>query len=204
MCIRDRIGEVAGTVDLIVNSTIKGQSGLRSSSGDCITCLGPCSALGQASPAVIAESESKDVPHAQHAIYEQSISDNVRNLQISSDIMGCVPASTCFVDLIYSPLDTPMLAQARASGHRTLNGRGLIIAQAADAFVNKALAQHLTGSGWELEKAYQRVFATMERRTGSSTSFSLDCTNFSGTPNNSTVFLTNCVSRLKSCGSADN
>ena len=158
-----QIGEVAGTVDLIVNSTIKGQSGLRSSSGDCITCLEPYSALGQASPAVIAESESKNAPHAQHEIFEQSISDIVRNFQISSDIIGRVPASTCFVDLIYSPLETPMLAQARASGHRTLNGRGMNIAQAADAFVNKALSKYLTGSGWDLDEAYQRVFATMER-----------------------------------------
>ena len=36
------------------------------------------------------------------------------------------------------------------------------IAQAADAFVNKALIQHLTDSGFDLEEVYQRVFRTME------------------------------------------
>ncbi|MCS7221411.1 MAG: shikimate dehydrogenase [Anaerolineae bacterium] len=43
--------------------------------------------------------------------------------------------SRCFVmDLIYQPLETRFLAQARAAGARTLNGLGMLIHQGAAAF----------------------------------------------------------------------
>jgi shikimate 5-dehydrogenase len=156
------IAEVVEGIDIIVNSTTKGQSGLRIMGEGSVTSLEPYSALGPASPAVIPEPEMEGTSSAKSSIFQLSHSDILRNFEFSSKILTAVPASTCFVDLIYSPLETPMLAQARASGHLTLNGRGMNIAQAADAFVYKALIQHLTDSGFDLEEAYQRVFRTME------------------------------------------
>ena len=155
-----QIGEVARDVDLIVNSTTKGQSGLRVAGEGLVTSLEPYSALGSASPATVDES-GEDVPVAMSALFQQSRSDIGRNFEASSAIMASVPASTDFVDIIYSPLETPMLAHARMSGHRTLNGKAMNIAQAADGFVNKALASRLTELGLDLEEAYQRVFRTM-------------------------------------------
>lgn len=156
------ITEVVEGVDIIVNSTTKGQSGLRIMGEGSVTSLEAYSALGPASPAVIPEPEMEETSSAKSSIFQLSHSDILKNVEFSSRILTAVPASTCFVDLIYSPLETPMLAQARASGHLTLNGKGMNIAQAADAFVNKALIQHLTDSGFDLEEVYQRVFRTME------------------------------------------
>ena len=156
-----RIADVAKGVDLIVNSTTKGLSGLRDLGGGRATCLEAYSALGPASPATIAESDAADTAAAMSTLFQQSLSDISLNSEASSQIVASVPASTDFVDIIYSPLETPMLAHARVSGHRTLNGKAMNIAQAADGFVNKALASHLSESGWDLEEAYQRVFRTM-------------------------------------------
>jgi shikimate dehydrogenase len=37
-------------------------------------------------------------------------------------------------DIVYSPLETPLLAEARARGHQTINGLAMLIGQAAAAF----------------------------------------------------------------------
>lgn len=44
------------------------------------------------------------------------------------------PKRTLFVDLIYNPAETRFLRLARKSGHRTLNGLGMLLYQGAEAF----------------------------------------------------------------------
>lgn len=44
------------------------------------------------------------------------------------------PRKTLFVDLIYSPAETRLLRLARESGHRTLNGLGMLVYQGTEAF----------------------------------------------------------------------
>ena len=44
------------------------------------------------------------------------------------------PRKTLFVDLIYKPRETRFLRLARQSGHRTLNGLGMLLYQGAEAF----------------------------------------------------------------------
>lgn len=44
------------------------------------------------------------------------------------------PEKTLFVDLIYNPRETRFLRLARESGHRTLNGLGMLVYQGAEAF----------------------------------------------------------------------
>lgn len=44
------------------------------------------------------------------------------------------PKRTLFVDLIYKPAETNLLRRARQSGHRTLNGLGMLLYQGAEAF----------------------------------------------------------------------
>ena len=44
------------------------------------------------------------------------------------------PKKAFFVDLIYNPSETPFLRLARKTGHRTLNGLGMLVCQGAEAF----------------------------------------------------------------------
>lgn len=45
-----------------------------------------------------------------------------------------LPTTAMVSDAIYIPLETPLLAQARARGHRTVNGLGMLLNQARPAF----------------------------------------------------------------------
>ncbi len=44
------------------------------------------------------------------------------------------PKKTVFADVIYKPVETALLRSARRSGHRTLNGTGMLLYQGAAAF----------------------------------------------------------------------
>jgi shikimate dehydrogenase len=52
-------------------------------------------------------------------------------LDLSLDLL---PASALVSDVIYVPLETPLLAAARARGHTTVNGLGMLLNQARPAF----------------------------------------------------------------------
>ena len=45
-----------------------------------------------------------------------------------------VPPGSVVYDLVYDPVETPLLAEARARGHRTITGLEMLIGQAAVAF----------------------------------------------------------------------
>jgi shikimate dehydrogenase len=45
-----------------------------------------------------------------------------------------VPPGAIIYDLVYAPLETPLLAEARARGHQVVNGLAMLIGQAAVAF----------------------------------------------------------------------
>jgi shikimate dehydrogenase len=45
-----------------------------------------------------------------------------------------VPPGSIVYDLVYAPLETPLLREARDRGHRTIDGLGMLIGQAAVAF----------------------------------------------------------------------
>jgi shikimate dehydrogenase len=48
--------------------------------------------------------------------------------------LDALPAQALVSDAIYIPLETPLLAAARARGHRTVNGLGMLLNQARPAF----------------------------------------------------------------------
>ena len=54
--------------------------------------------------------------------------------------LDALPRRAPVVDLIYAPAETQLLAQARARGHRTMNGMGLLIHQAVLSL------EHFTGT----------------------------------------------------------
>jgi shikimate dehydrogenase len=45
-----------------------------------------------------------------------------------------LPAEAVVFDIVYSPLETPLLAAARARGHRTVDGLGMLLHQAVAGF----------------------------------------------------------------------
>jgi shikimate dehydrogenase len=48
--------------------------------------------------------------------------------------LGFMPPDSIVYDLVYSPVETPLLVEARALGFRTIGGLDMLIAQAAEAF----------------------------------------------------------------------
>ena len=48
--------------------------------------------------------------------------------------LGALPAQAIVDDIVYVPLETPLLAAARARGHRTVNGLGMLLHQAVPGF----------------------------------------------------------------------
>ena len=48
--------------------------------------------------------------------------------------LGVLPKSAVVTDIVYAPLVTPLLADARARGLRTLDGLGMLLHQAVPGF----------------------------------------------------------------------
>ena len=48
--------------------------------------------------------------------------------------MRLLPKSTLVTDIVYTPLETPLLAAARAQGLRTVDGLGMLLHQAVPGF----------------------------------------------------------------------
>jgi shikimate dehydrogenase len=45
-----------------------------------------------------------------------------------------LPADAIVADIVYSPLETPLLAAAKARGNRTVDGLGMLLYQAVPGF----------------------------------------------------------------------
>ena len=48
--------------------------------------------------------------------------------------LAALPADAVVADIVYSPLETPLLAAARARGNRTVDGLGMLLHQAVPGF----------------------------------------------------------------------
>ncbi|MEQ8195376.1 MAG: shikimate dehydrogenase [Rhodospirillales bacterium] len=48
--------------------------------------------------------------------------------------LGNLPAAALVTDIVYNPLDTPLLKAARANGHETVDGIGMLLHQARPGF----------------------------------------------------------------------
>jgi len=154
------LGDEACRAHLIVNATTCGQSGLRSAGEGGSTCLEPYSPLSPANPASLAPG-----PGGERAFYAAwargSRADILRNQAESFTLLCEVPGNTAVFDIVYSPLETVLLRQARLTGHRTLNGKGMNIAQAADALFNRVLRAELLRRGLHNPATYARVLDVM-------------------------------------------
>lgn len=153
----DGIGLCSPKVGLIINCSIKGQGGIRKTADGKIMILEPYSALASANPAGREESE----PEFHRNWLRASLADIEANNRASWNLALSIPRETCFCDLIYHPEETVFLRHGRLSGHRTLNGKGMLIAQAADALFDKICREYLHKAGLDNSSTYQRVLETM-------------------------------------------
>lgn len=151
----------ASAADLIINATVLGQTGIRRLPDGRATSLEPYSPLAPANPAALPLADFEDERAFYAAWFAASLRDIELNHLQSATTLQHVPCSSRCFDLNYAPLETTLLVQARLSGKRTLNGKGMNIAQAADAFVSHVMRSHLLAVGLEPETCYQTVWETM-------------------------------------------
>lgn len=147
------------SMDVIVNASTVGQSGVRRLGNGEATSLEAFSSLAPASPTVVPEDEGgasfwrEWFKRSQEAIAEN-------NARSAAAIAMCKP-DTAFVDAVYSPDETVLLRQARLSGRKTLNGKGMLVMQAAFSFVNRMTRRHLQAAGHDPDALYDRVVEVM-------------------------------------------
>ena len=156
----EEVPEYARKVDLIVNCTTKGQGGIRKSAAGA-TVLEPYSALAPADPAVLPKSAGETELY--RACLSASLPDIEANNNASWNLALSIPSGVGFYDLVYHPAETVFLRHGRVSGHRTLNGQGMIVAQAVEGFFNHVCRRALKGAGLYTEKTRRRILEVMTR-----------------------------------------
>jgi shikimate dehydrogenase len=72
--------------------------------------------------------------------------------------LQCLKAAHFVADVIYTPIDTELVQAARRLGCRTMNGGGMCVHQAADAF------RHFTGISPDIARMQRTFDAALERR----------------------------------------
>jgi shikimate 5-dehydrogenase len=154
------IPEWAPKVGLIVNCSTKGQGGIRKTPDGRITMLEPYSALAPANPSTFSGSDEAKLEFHRNWL-SASLADINANNEASLRLAVSIPSDVKFCDLIYFPVETVFLRHGRLSGHQTLNGKGMNVAQAADAFFNKVCKQYLQARKMLNSKTYQRVVEIM-------------------------------------------
>ena len=155
------LAPVLSETQLVINASVRGQSGLRQLPQGQVTCLEPYSALGPASPAVMTESQYPDTSSLLRAWYQASFDDISANHARSGQAIFDANTQTAYLDIIYSPLESTLLRQARLAGHATLNGKGMNLAQAVDGLVNRVMKPFFEDQGWQTDQLYPKVFELM-------------------------------------------
>lgn len=138
------VADWAPKVELIVNSTTKGQGGLRKLSGGMATLLESYSALAPANPPALAESLGSEFEAQWRALAGDDVARNNRE---SERLAAAAPSSARFYDLIYHPEETVFLRHGRAAGHPTMNGKAMIVRQAVIALCRRVCRDRLQALG---------------------------------------------------------
>jgi shikimate 5-dehydrogenase len=148
--------------DLVANATVKGQSGWRRHADGSASQLEIYSALGPANPGSVSADRALDAAAARDW-FAASRSDLARHAAAALDALAAMPPAAACFDMIYAPLETRFLREARLAGHPTQNGKWMNVAQAADAFARRVCAPHLAAAGIPAEDGYRRAFEIMAR-----------------------------------------
>ncbi|HYY24403.1 MAG TPA: shikimate dehydrogenase [Candidatus Udaeobacter sp.] len=144
-------------VGFIINSTTKGQAGVRRLHPNKVTTMEPYSALGPANPILVSDRQTG----SPESIIKASEEDIRNNNEISMKIASSVSKDVRFYDVIYFPEETVFLSHARQTGHLTMNGKNMMINQAVIAFCKRICRAELQARGIENSETYQRVLEAM-------------------------------------------
>ncbi|HET9370640.1 MAG TPA: hypothetical protein VFO19_10350 [Vicinamibacterales bacterium] len=158
----ERLAAWLADATLVANATVKGQSGWRRNADGSATQMEAYSALAPANPASVAADRPLDAAAAREW-FIASRSDLARHAAAALDALAALPAGAACFDMIYAPLETRFLRQARLAGHPTQNGKWMNVAQAADAFARRVCAPHLAAAGIAPTDGYRRAFEIMAR-----------------------------------------
>jgi shikimate dehydrogenase len=148
----------APKVGLIVNSTTKGQGGVRNAEPGRVTMLEPYSALAPATPPTLPDNLGARFSGQWEIVAKGGIEDNIRR---SANLAAAIPAATRFYDLIYHPEETVFLRHGRETGHRTMNGKTMIVCQAVIAFCRRVCRRQLQALGKDRSETQREVAEVM-------------------------------------------
>jgi len=138
----NHIAAHAAAAHLIVNCTVKGQGGLREDAAGNVTMLETYSALAAARPKSFPAARARQADFVSH--FEAACREDIdANNDASMAIAIAIPKECRFYDLVYHPEETIFLRHGRLTGHRTVNGKAMIVWQAALAFCNHVCKQEL-------------------------------------------------------------
>jgi len=153
-------------IDLIVNASTRGQAGAKSVRNGKIAYLEPYSALAPANPPSI--DEQPDEPEADRLQrWLSTAADSIlENHALSMRLVTRVAKHTAFFDLVYAPSETTMLRHARWAGRPGLNGQGMIVFQAAAAFMDYIVRPLLASPTLDEGAVRERVVETMALNWG--------------------------------------
>jgi len=147
---------------LIINSTTKGQGGVRKLSDGQATLLEAYSALAPANPPAFPQADLEKTDFAERWI-QAARADVETNLKISAELIARAPRAARFYDLVYHPAETVFLRQARAAGYSAMNGQAMIVNQAVIAFCDHICAAELRRRGLATPKTRRQILETMYR-----------------------------------------
>ncbi len=146
--------------DILVNASIKGSDGLKQVDGRYF-CLRNFSSLAPATPIAIPRLEDEDDTNLLDRIDIANRREIQKNKYDSTRLFINLPKDKKLhiADIIHTPAETILLAQAGHFGHSTMNGIGMNIMQAVDSFY-KIMNSYLYDKGYSNE-AYNMVKDTM-------------------------------------------
>ncbi|MEK9659685.1 MAG: hypothetical protein VW450_07065 [Chloroflexota bacterium] len=148
-----------GSVDVVVNTSTVGQSGIWHLPGGLATTLEPYSSLAPAHP--LTQAWTGDEASWRRSWWPAALSSiNANNEKSGVALAECSPHAA-FVDAVYSPAETTLLRQARLAGHPARNGRGMLIMQAAISFTRRMTRRHLEAAGQDPDTLFDRIVAVM-------------------------------------------
>ena len=152
----------APKVGLIINSTTKGQGGIREQSDGKFISMEAYSALAPAHPVAVPTSQDGKKDSDERAV-QASQTDIQKNNQASIKLATSVPKTVRFYDLIYFPEETLFLRHAKLTGHPTMNGKAMIINQAVIAFCRRLCQSELQARGRDNPETYKQILEAMYR-----------------------------------------
>jgi shikimate dehydrogenase len=151
--------DAAQRVGLIVNCSTKGQGATQSGRDGKSSFLEPYSALAPANP-IRTRSAGEDSGFYREWL-RGSLADIEANNHLSWKLALSIPVHVALCDLIYFPAETVFLRHGRLSGHRTLNGKGMNVAQATEAFFHRISRDDLKRREMHDQRTYKRIFQIM-------------------------------------------